>query len=483
MDPVIKKAAGIKPSQRQLEWHKMEFYAFAHFSINTFTDKEWGDGTEDPAIFDPTEFNADQWVAVCKSAGMKGLILTAKHHDGFCLWPSKYTEHCVKNSPWRDGKGDVLREMSEACRKGGIKFGIYLSPWDRHEPCYGDSPKYNEFYRNQLREILTGYGELFCVWFDGACGEGPNGKRQIYDWESYYKIIRDLQSSAVISICGPDVRWCGNEAGHCRPSEWSVVPVEMRDNQKIAEDSQKEDNVEFAVRIKFDDQDTGSRDLIRKARDLIWYPAEVDTSIRPGWFYHAGEDDKVRSLDDLLDVYFNSVGGNASLLLNFPPDRRGLIHENDSARVKELGNILRRTFAENMTEDASVKASHTLEGGNCSASNIVDGNMNTWWTTNNGQESAVLDFDLKKPCTFNVAVLQEHIAVGQRIEKFRLMAFIDNEWREIAGATVVGYKRILRFEPVTAQKVRVEIQESRIAPTLSTFGLFYNPDIKPLMQG
>jgi alpha-L-fucosidase len=263
MDKII-QAAKVVPSKRQLEWQEMEFYAFIHFTVNTYTDMEWGLGTESPEIFNPTEFDADQWVEVCKSAGMKGLILTCKHHDGFCLWPSRYTEHSVKNSPWKDGKGDIVREVSDACRRGGIKFGVYLSPWDRHEQKYG-TDEYNDFFKNQLRELLTEYGDVFCVWFDGACGEGPNGKRQVYDWEGYYSVIRELQPDAVISVCGPDVRWCGNEAGHCRPSEWSVVPATLRDEESIQDNSQKVDDGEFAKRINFQDDDLGSRKMIMDA--------------------------------------------------------------------------------------------------------------------------------------------------------------------------------------------------------------------------
>ena len=249
MKDYIRKAAMVIPSRRQLAWQKLEFNAFIHFTVNTFTDREWGLGDEDPAIFKPTELNADQWVKVCKSAGMRGIILTCKHHDGFCLWPSRYTGHSVKSSPWRDGNGDLVRELSDACRRVNLKFGIYLSPWDRHEKIYGDSELYNEYFRNQLRELLTGYGEIFAVWFDGACGEGPNGKRQVYDWDGYYSVIRELQPEAVICVCGPDVRWCGNEAGHCRESEWSVVPAILQDAEKVAEKSQKEDDGKFSKRI------------------------------------------------------------------------------------------------------------------------------------------------------------------------------------------------------------------------------------------
>lgn len=344
MDDFIIKAAGVLPSERQYAWQQMEFYAFIHFTVNTFTDREWGYGDENPAIFNPSALNADQWAETCRAAGMKGLILTCKHHDGFCLWPSRFTGHSVKNSPWKDGKGDVVREVSAACRRAGLKFGIYISPWDRHEKTYGDSDVYNRFFMNQLRELLTGYGEIFCVWFDGACGEGPNGKKQVYDWDGYYKLIRELQPEAVISVCGPDVRWCGNEAGHCRKSEWSVVPAQLQNAEKTAEKSQKADDREFSKLINSMDEDLGSREAIKNATELIWYPAEVNTSIRPGWFYHTAEDDKVKTAAELLKVYYNSVGGNTCFLLNIPPDRRGLIHENDVSVLKSLGYLLNQAF-------------------------------------------------------------------------------------------------------------------------------------------
>ena len=372
-DAYLRKAAQITPSKRQLDWQEMEFYAFIHFTMNTYTDREWGIGDEDPGIFNPTELNADQWVEACNAAGMKGLILTCKHHDGFCLWPSSYTDHSVRNSPWREGMGDLVKEAADACRKGGIKLGIYLSPWDRHEQSYGDSPVYNAYFKNQLRELLTNYGDIFCVWFDGACGEGPNGKRQVYDWDGYYEVIRDLQPNAVISVCGPDVRWCGNEAGHTRESEWSVVPAYLQENEKIQEQSQQVDDGEFSRRIDTQDGDLGSRQVIEHVRDLIWYPAEVNTSIRPGWFYHASEDDQVRPLDELLEIYYRSVGGNANFLLNLPPDRRGLIHENDVQRLQQFGQVIKETFRNNLAIHAEAQSTETLDEGH-DAHHLFDGN-------------------------------------------------------------------------------------------------------------
>lgn len=467
----IKEAAQVVPSERQIKWHEMEFYAFVHFTVNTYTDREWGNGDEDPAIFNPVEFNADQWVEACKSAGMKGLILTCKHHDGFCLWPSRYTEHSVKNSPWKDGKGDIIKEVSEACRRAGIKFGVYLSPWDRHERTYGDSPKYNEYFMNQLRELLTNYGEIFSVWFDGACGEGPNGKRQVYDWEAYYKLIRELQPDAVISVCGPDIRWCGNEAGHCRESEWSVVPAHLRDNEKIQEKSQKVDDGEFSKRIDTCDADLGSRDIIKNIDELVWYPAEVNTSIRPGWFYHSSEDGKVKSLDELLGVYYGSVGGNSSFLLNIPPDKRGLFHENDVARLKELGQVIRKTFEVNQAKDATAFASETMDE-NHDANLIFDADRETYWCPCEGTEKAVIEIDMNNDKTFDRVVIMEHIRSGQRVEKFILEYKDEDEWKEFYRGTVIGYKRICCFDKVSSRYIRFTITESRWCPAVSSFGVY-----------
>ncbi len=471
----IEYAAQVVPSERQLAWQELEFYAFIHFTVNTFTDREWGDGTESPSIFQPDNLDAKQWVRACRSAGMKGLILTCKHHDGFCLWPSRYTDHSVKNSPWKGGNGDVVRETADACREAGIKFGIYLSPWDRHEPSYGDTPAYNAYFLNQLRELLTNYGELFCVWFDGACGEGPNGKRQEYDWESYYALIRELQPNAVISVCGPDVRWCGNEAGHARESEWSVVPAILQDQNRIQAESQQSDDLEFAKRVNVESDDLGSREAIRHHDRLVWYPAEVDTSIRPGWFYHASEDDAVRSLDELLRIYYGAVGGNAALLLNVPPDRHGLIHERDAARLGELGRVLGQTFRHDLAAGATARASATA-GDAHRIDRILDGNKMTYWRPPEGAEQAEIEIDLQAETTFDRIVLMEYLRSGQRVERFQVACRIGGEWRDIYQGTVVGYKRICCFAPVTTRHLRLIIAESRGYPTLSKFGVYKEAD-------
>lgn len=471
MDDSIRAAVNVVPSERQINWQRTEFYGFIHFGINTFTDREWGTGKEDPKLFNPTELDADQWVRTFKAAGMRGLILTCKHHDGFCLWPSKYTDYSVAASDWRGGKGDLVREVSDACRRGGIKFGIYLSPWDRHERTYGDSEAYNRFYLAQLKELLTSYGEIFSVWLDGACGEGPDGRKQVYDWDAYHRLVRELQPGAVISVCGPDVRWCGNEAGHCRESEWSVVPAVLRKAELTQEKSQKVDDGTFARRINTEDADLGSREAIRGVKELAWYPAEVNTSIRPGWFYHPAEDDQVRTVDELLKIYYGSVGGNACLLLNVPPDRRGLIHERDAAVLEELGRVIRDTFAENLADNAKAWAFDTLDF-NHRVENILDGNPDTYWRPSEGNETCSIEIDLVRPVVFDRVVLCEHIRSGQRIESFSVDYWTDDGWVECYRGTVVGYKRICCFERVKAQRLRIRITGSRYYPTLSEVGVY-----------
>ncbi len=453
---LICQAANVCPSPQQLAWQNLEFIAFIHYTVNAFTDKEWGEGTEDPAIFNPTQLDTRQWARVCKDAGMKLIILTAKHHDGFCLWPSKYTDHSIKSSPYKNGRGDIVGELAQACREEGLKLGLYLSPWDRHEPTYGDTKGYNAFYKNQLRELLSNYGEVSEVWFDGAKGE--NAKDMEYDWAGYYAIVHELQPNAV--IFGHDIRWVGNESGYARESEWSVV---NRGVNAMAED-------------------LGSLDALGEGDRLIWYPAETDVSIRPGWFYHASQDDKVKSVEQLLDIYFCSVGYNSVLLLNLPPDRRGLIHENDVRRLREFRKVLNAIFDENLAAGAKVTASH-VKGDNpaFAPSKITDNDPQTYWTTDDGTTAATVEIDLGKQCTFNVAQLAEHIAVGQRISDFSMEALTNSGWREFARGTTVGYKRLFRFDSVTASKVRLRILDSRVCPTVSGLGLYFAPPIKEVL--
>jgi alpha-L-fucosidase len=423
------------PTPQQLAWQRHEFIAFAHFGMNTFTDREWGDGQEDPKLFSPTEFDAKQWAAVLKDSGVKLLILTAKHHDGFCLWPSQWTEHCVKNSPWRGGQGDVVREVVEALREKQIRVGLYLSPWDRNQPSYGDSPKYNRYFLNQLRELLTNYGAIDEVWFDGACGEGPNGKRQEYDWPSYFALIRELQPNALIAISGPDIRWVGNESGVARENESSVV---TRDSQ------------------------------------LVWHPAECDVSIRPGWFYHPSEDAKVKSLADLADIYFKSVGRNSVLLLNIPPDRRGRIADADVVRLKEFRTFVDQLYATDFVTAAAVTASSRRDPAH-DERQLKDRDLNTSWVPAEDQTTGYVEFDLGQPQVFNVARIQEDIALGERVQAYRVDILDGDSWRTVTAGQVIGHKQLRRFPAVTAQRVRLVIDKAAAPPAISEFGLHWNP--------
>jgi alpha-L-fucosidase len=463
---------GPVPSARQLQWHALEFYGFLHFTVNTFTDKEWGYGDESPAIFDPTDFDADQIVGVARAAGMKGLILTAKHHDGFCLWPSQYTEHSVKNSRWRDGQGDVVKEIAEACRRHGLAFGTYLSPWDRNHPDYG-RPAYLEYFRNQLRELMTGYGPLFEVWFDGANGGdgyygGTRERRRIdrltyYDWPNTRQIVRDLQPGAsMFSDAGPDVRWVGNEKGIAGDPSWATL---NRDDFAPGEADQKRLN-------------SGDRP------GTHWLPAECDVSIRPGWFYHAEEDDQVRDPLDLLDLYYKSVGRGASFLLNLPPDRRGRIHENDQRSLREFRAMLDTTFDEDLARGATARASHVRgDSERFSPAHVLDGDRDTYWSTDNGVTTPELVLDLGRTVTFNVVSLREYLPLGQRIEDWALDTWQEGAWSEFAKGTAIGNRRLWRGDDVTTDRVRLRITKAPVCPALSEMALFLEPpEARPEMS-
>ena len=440
----IDMASRLVPTPQQLEWQKMELTAFLHFGINTFTGREWGDGKEDPALFNPTELDAEQWVRTLKDAGFKMIIITAKHHDGFCLWPTKTTKHSVESSPWKDGKGDVVKELREACDKYGMKFGVYLSPWDRNAECYGDSPAYNKFFIEQLTELLTNYGEVHEVWFDGANGEGPNGKKQVYDWNAFYSTIRSLQPKAVTAIMGDDVRWVGNEKGIGRETEWSATVLTPGVYARAAENNK-------ALGVYGKAEDLGGRDILAKAKELFWYPSEVDVSIRPGWFYHKNQDSKVKSLKHLTDIYFQSVGYNSVLLLNIPPDTRGLINEADVNRLKEFRAYLDEAFAENK---------------------VIDGNK--LWRAAQGQQK---EYVIKDNSEINVVMLQEDISKGQRVEEVDVEVFTDGAWKTVAQGTTIGYKRMFRFSAVEAEKMRVTIKASRNIANICNVAAYY---AKPL---
>lgn len=442
----VDMAARLVPTPQQLAWQQMELTAFLHFGINTFTGREWGDGTEDPALFNPSQLDAEQWVRTLKDAGFKMVLLTAKHHDGFCLWPTKTTTHSVASSSWKNGKGDVVKELRDACDKYGMKFGVYLSPWDRNASCYGDSPKYNQFFIQQLTELLTNYGEVHEVWFDGANGEGPNGKKQVYDWDAFYKTIQKLQPKAVMAIMGDDVRWVGNEKGIGRETEWNATVLTPGIYARS-----EENNKRLGVFSKA--EDLGSRDILKNATELFWYPSEVDVSIRPGWFYHKEEDDKVKSLKHLADIYFQSVGYNSVLLLNIPPDRRGLINEADVTRLKEFAEYRKQAFA-----DDRVKEGQKL-----------------WEAISNGERT----YKLKSGSEINVVMLQEDIARGQRVEAFSVEAQTADGWKEIAQGTTVGYKRLLRFPDVKANQLRIKIKSCRLTANISRVAAFY---VAPLQE-
>ena len=440
LEQKVDMASRLVPTPQQLEWQQMEFTAFLHFGINTFTGREWGDGTESPELFNPSELDAEQWVRALKDGGFKMAILTAKHHDGFCLWPTATTEYSVKNSPWKDGKGDVVRELRDACEKYGIKFGVYLSPWDRNAECYGDSPAYNKFFIEQLTELLSNYGEVHEVWFDGANGEGPNGKKQEYDWEAILKTIRTLQPKAVTAIMGDDVRWVGNEGGLGRETEWSAT-VLAPGSYTHKETSR------VTLGINNMTKDLGSRELLAKAQEAYWYPSEVDVSIRPGWFYHAEQDEQVRSLANLVNIYYRSVGCNSVLLLNIPPDRRGLIHEIDAQRIKELSNYLAKTFANNQVTDGT-----------------------GLWQANTGDSK---EYTVKPGAMVNTFLIQEDIAQGQRVEDFLVEVYSNGTWQYAAEGTTIGYKRLLRFSDCQPEKIRVTIRGTRAEANISNVGLYY----------
>ena len=453
---------GPVPDANQMRWQEMERYAFIHYSINTYTDQEWGDGADSASLFNPDKLDCRQWARVCKQAGMKGIILTAKHHSGFCLWPSKYTEYSVKNAPWKNGKGDIVREMADACKEYGLKLGIYLSPWDRNYAGYG-RPEYITYFRNQLKELLTNYGDVFEIWFDGANGGsgyygGAKETRKIdrttyYDWKNTYKLIRELQPNIVIWNDGGDrgdLRWVGTEAGYVGETNWSLLNA----TGDVPEDM---------LRHGLENGDS-------------WVPGEVNTSIRPGWFYHDYENGQVKTASRLLDTYYNSVGRNGTLLLNFPIDRHGLIHEIDEKESAAFAKAVDERFAVNLAEKKKAAASSVY--GNkpqYGADKAVDGNNETYWTTTDGTTTGTLTIDLGKPTPFNNLLVQEYIRLGQRVKAFKVEALVDGNWQELTKQTTIGYKRLLRFPTVTARQVRLVITDAKSNPLISNIALYNVP--------
>lgn len=420
----IREAAQVKPSKRQLDWFDLEFYAFIHFGVNTFTDREWGTGKEPESLFNPEKLNCDQWVEAIKASGMKGMVLTAKHHDGFCLWPSKYTEHSVKNSPC---PVDVVKEASEACRRAGIKFGFYLSPWDMNSPYYG-TPEYNDYFCNQLTELLTEYGDIFYVWFDNACGEGPNGKKQVYDFPRYIELIRKYQPNAVIfNDFGPDIRWCGNEAGVARYSEWATVPSELcyyADVQTGPGPLAENGDLSY---MYCTDKELGTMSNILYSKGLVFTPAEVDMSIRPGWFWH--QEEEPHSLERLFGTYMTSVGGNSCLHLNLPPTKDGLLDERDVKRLSELGDLIRKELGNEMTAKIEKMSDRPIT-----------------------QPTYVITLE-QQVDTVKYVVLQEDICHGQRVESFRIIAetYSGNQYPLYQG-TCIGHKKICQLQDPFAEQ-------------------------------
>ena len=451
--------ANIRPTRRQLDWQRMEMYAFLHFGMNTMTDREWGLGHEDPGMFNPTKVDVDQWMESLAAASMTGVILTCKHHDGFCLWPSAYTRHSVANSPWRNGKGDLVREVSEAARRHGLKFGVYLSPWDLTESTYGTGKPYNDFYVNQLIELLTHYGPIFSVWLDGANGQGPDGSIQHYDWQRIYNVVRALQPQAVISVCGPDVRWCGNEAGHARENEYSVVPERLRSAELTASKSQQVDDSRFTRFVRSDDDDLGSRSALSSYDGpLAWYPAEVNTSIRPGWFYHADEDDAARTPDELFDIWSSSVGGNATFLLNVPPNRHGLIADQDVAALKGLGERIRSHKARRIMHGVSLTGS----SGKVDNDALLSDTYREAWQPEHDDTLRCLELSFPNVRCIDAVELREDVSQGQRVDEAVIEVSDERgSWREIARRNSIGFRRIIRFDAIRASGVRVSFPRLR----------------------
>lgn len=455
---------GPVPSKRQLMWHELGMYAFVHFTINTFTDKEWGFGDESPEMFNPTAFDVNQIVGTFKDCGMKGVVLTCKHHDGFCLWPSAYTSHSVKSSPWKRGKGDMVKEFSAACRKQGLKFGVYISPWDRNHKDYG-RPAYLAYYLNQLRELLMNYGDIFEVWFDGANGGngfygGANELRQIdnktyYDWANTWKIVRKLQPDAcMFSDAGPDVRWVGNESGVAGETCWATFS-----KGSVCPGSADAVVLNIGERLGTD-----------------WVPAEVDVSIRPGWFYHATEDAQVKTVEHLLKIYYESIGRGANLILNVPPDRRGLVNEIDAGNLREWKRILDATFSENLSSDAVATASNVRGRDRIFAPcNVLGGKHDRYWATDDGVTTPELIVEMGSPVTFNVVRISEYLPLGQRIGSFALDYWNNEKWEEFAAGTSIGNQRLVQSKDITTTKVRLRITEAAACPAVSVFGLFKRP--------
>ena len=452
------KSIGATPSKYQIEYQMEELSAFIHFGINTFMDVEWGNGEENPEEFNPKNLNTDQWIKVLKEAGFKRVILTAKHHDGFCLWNSKYTNHSVAKSPWKNGQGDVVLEMSNSCKKYGVKFAIYLSPWDQNSKLYGQGEAYNEYYLNQLRELLSNYGEISEVWMDGAKGSNVE---QDYNFQEWFNLIKSYYKNCIIfSPCGPDIRWIGNEQGYAGDPCWSTIDI-------------KKMNVSVDQKYLNTGEENGPD----------WVIGECDVSIRPGWFYHESEDLEVKSLEKLMDIYFNSVGRNSVLLLNLPPNKDGLLHDNDVNRLKEFGQAIRDIFKENLVENCKINSSSILnEDKKFSVTNIIDGGSDSYWVPQIEDNNRWVEIEFEEDKVFDVISIQEFIELGQRVSEFNVEAFINGEYKEIFQGKTIGYKRLIRIKPIKTNKIKINFLKSLDIPLINNIGVFKQPKYMELRE-
>lgn len=466
-------AYGATPTPQQVAWHEMEMYAFVHFTMNTFTDLEWGFGDESPSLFKPTEFDADQIVSTLAEAGFTGVILTCKHHDGFALWPTKTTDHDITASPYKDGKGDIVREFADSVKKHGLKFGVYVSPWDRNNKHYGKPEYITEVFQPQIRELLTNYGDVFTAWFDGANGGdgyygGARETRSIdrttyYDWNRTWKMVNELAPNAVIfSDIGPGCRWIGNEKGIAGDPSWATfTPIPVAGSDRIA-----------PGQIDYSNAMSGTRN------GKYWIPGECDVSIRPGWFYHPSQNDQVRSPANLMNLYIKSVGRGSNFLLNVPPDRRGLLHENDVASLKGFGEHLRQTFETNLAAGAKFTASN-IRGKDIAGfgpQHLTDEDQWSAWITDDEQRTPEVVIQLPEPVTFNLIKLREDIRLGQRVEGVAVDAWGDGKWEEVASAESIGASRLWQIPTVRTDRVRLRVTASPVCPALSDFGLYLEPE-------
>jgi len=450
------------PSASQLEWHNMEQYAFIHFSINTFTDKEWGYGDESPGLFQPDSLNVQQWVNLFKEVGFKAVIITAKHHDGFCLWPSQYTEHSIKNSPYKNGNGDIIKELAEACKNAGLKFGIYVSPWDRNNKDYG-TPAYIDYYRSQLNELINNYGPFFEMWFDGANGGdgyygGADEVRRIdgskyYHWEETIEMVKKVNPGIIFfSDAGPGVRWVGNENGIAGETNWNMITPDTL----------------FAGKSGITNLlNTGSED------GTDWIPAEVDVSIRPGWFFHESQNSRVKTPEDLFRIYLSSVGRGSNLLLNVPPDKRGLINEIDQESLRGFKKLVDEAFGNNLAKDAFISASDFRgKVKQFSPENMIDENKDTYWATNDEVQKAEITIEFENAKQIKFIVLAEPIQMGQRIKRFSIEANLNGNWVTVSEATTIGHKRIISYDNLLTARIRITILETRACPLISEIGIY-----------